>query len=121
MTQPIHRTTDIYLASFLLYHGVELIGCRRLRPKVNEFQFVADENLHDLMRLYWSGEPLLIVPTRLLAALRTLKCLAIEEERQRRFADWEASLGANEHADPRADEQGRPEPPLPAASSIPAC
>ena len=68
-----HKTTDTYLASFLLSQGAPLADCRRLGPKRVEFCFVADERLHGLIRLYWSGEPVLLVPAKLLGALRQLK------------------------------------------------
>jgi hypothetical protein len=69
----LHRTTDVFLASFLLYQKVPLAGCRRIGPKTVEFLFAADARLHALLRLYWSGEPALLVPALLMAALRTLK------------------------------------------------
>jgi hypothetical protein len=73
MTGPLHRTCDTYLASFLTSQKAVLAGCTRLSPKKVEFRFVADRRLHDLLRLYWSGEPVWLVPSRLLEAHRTLK------------------------------------------------
>lgn len=73
MTQPHYRTTDIYLACFLLHCEVVLVGCRRLSPKKSEFHFAADARLHQLLRLYWSGERTSLVPSRLLTSLRYLK------------------------------------------------
>ncbi len=73
MTTPLHRTTDPYLASFVLSEGAALAGCTRLGPKKVEFRFVADAHLHDLLRLYWSGVPTPVTPVRLFGALRRLK------------------------------------------------
>ncbi len=79
MQRPIYRTTDLHLASFLLHCGTVLAGCRRLRPKKNEFQFLADARLHQLLRLYWSATPTRIVPSRLLGTLTFLKRRALAE------------------------------------------
>ncbi len=79
MTAAIYRTTDVYLASFLLDCEATLAGCRRLRPKKTEFQFVADLRLHQLLRLYWSGMPTPLVPAELLKTLRDLKRRALAE------------------------------------------
>ncbi len=73
MSVPIHRTTDVFLASYLLSQQAALASCQRLGPKRVEFSFAADCRLHELLRLYWSGEPTLLVPARLMDALRTLK------------------------------------------------
>jgi len=73
MITPLYKTTDTYLSSFLRSQGGLLVGCQRLTPKKVEFWFVADRRLHGLLRLYWSGEPVLLVPYRLLEALRRLK------------------------------------------------
>ena len=82
MTPPLYRTTDIYLAAFLDAEGAKLHSYRKLRPKRTEFSFLADRELHDLLRRYWNREPTLIVPFKLLAALYRLKCLAIALGRQ---------------------------------------
>jgi hypothetical protein len=73
MDSPLHKTCDPYLASFLSSQKAVLAGGARLGPKKVEFRFVADRRLHDLLRLYWSNEPVLIVPSRLMDCLRTLK------------------------------------------------
>lgn len=73
MTDPLYATNDPYLASFLLNQGSVLAGYTRLGPKRVEFRFVADQKLHGLLRLYWSGTRIPLVPARLFAALRTLK------------------------------------------------
>ena len=38
-----------------------------------EYRFVADRHLHELLRLYWSGVPTVVVPIRLFGVLRKLK------------------------------------------------
>ncbi len=73
MPPPLYRTTDFHLAGFLKSQGVALEGCTRVGPKRVEFRFIADRRLHELLRLYWSGQPILLVPGRLTEALRTLK------------------------------------------------
>jgi hypothetical protein len=77
MTDPTYTTTDFHLAAFLLNEGAAFLGCTRLKPKKVEFRFAADEALHMLLRLYWRGQPLPIVPAKLLAAHHKLKCLSI--------------------------------------------
>ena len=81
MNPLLYRTTDIYLASFLLYRDASFEGCTRLGPKKTEFRFVTGRDLHDLLRLYWSGQPTLIVPFRIFDCLRKLKSLLIAESR----------------------------------------
>jgi hypothetical protein len=81
MDLPVHRTYDPYLASFVLSQGAVLTGITRLKPKKTEFRFVADRQLHDLLRLYWSGEPLPLTPARLFKTLRYVKSLALAESR----------------------------------------
>ena len=73
MSAALHTTTDPYLASFLTSQKVVLAGCKRIGPKKVEFRFVADRRLHALLRLYWSAQPIALVPSRLMDALRTLK------------------------------------------------
>lgn len=73
MTVPHYKTTDPYLASYVISEGAVLAGCTRLGPKKVEFRFVADAHLHELLRRYWSGARLSIAPARLFAALRLLK------------------------------------------------
>lgn len=70
---PCYQTNDPYLASFLMSEGAVLAGCTRLGPKRVEFRFVPNRELHDLLRLYWSGERLFVSPARLFDALRLLK------------------------------------------------
>lgn len=92
MPEPLYRTTDIYLACFLLHCEAVLVGCRRLRPKKSEFQFAADQRLHQLLRLYWSGLPTPVVPSRLLGTLKYLKRRALAEPLPQRFPSSPASL-----------------------------
>lgn len=73
MTAPHYTTTDPYLASFVLSEGAVLAGWRRIGPKKVAFRFVADHSLHQLLRLYWSAEPILVAPSRLFAVLQLLK------------------------------------------------
>lgn len=82
MNQPLYKTIDIYLASFLLCQGAKLVSYEKVRPKRTEFRFIADEDLHHQLRLYWSRERVLVVPFQLLGSLYRLKCLAIALGRQ---------------------------------------
>jgi len=80
MTAVLHKTTDPYLASFVLSEGAILTGCRRVGPKKVEFGFVADHTLHALLRVFWSGQLILVVPARLFEALRVLKSRSLTRE-----------------------------------------
>jgi hypothetical protein len=77
MTPPQYTTTDPYLASFLSFRGAALTSLRRLGPKKVAFRFEANQELHALLRLYWSGELTPTVPAELFATLHRLKCLSI--------------------------------------------
>src|SRR5205085_33573 len=68
-----YATNDPYLASFVLSEGAVLLGCRRLAPKRVEFRFESDWRLHELLRLYWGGQPIRLVPADLFRAHRYLK------------------------------------------------
>ncbi len=68
-----YKTTDQYLASFLLNEDANFVGGTRLGPKTVEFRFVADRTLHALLRAYWSNQLVSLVPSRLFAAYRFLK------------------------------------------------
>ena len=81
MTRPIHTVTDPLLAAFLDSQGAVLESCERLRPKKVAYRFSADLRLHGLLRLYWSGQPVPIVPGRFAASLRKLKSLSISRSR----------------------------------------
>jgi hypothetical protein len=73
MTAPEYVTTDLYLAAFLRHRGAVLTGLRRLGPKKVELRFEATPELHDLLRLYWSGVLTPVVPWELFMTLRQLK------------------------------------------------
>ena len=72
-----YKTLDRYLASYLLAEGAVLAGCTRLGPKTVEYRYLADRSLHEMLRRYWSGLPLLIPPIRLFKAHQHLKSLSI--------------------------------------------
>jgi hypothetical protein len=71
--RPVYVTTDLHLASFLYFRGAALVTSKRLRPKVYSFGFAADRELHDLVRLYWSGALTPVVPSLLLETPLKLK------------------------------------------------
>lgn len=77
MTAPLHTTTDIHLAGYLDANGATLHHTRRLGPKKVAYRFVADERVHGLLRLYWGGQPVPMVPGQFAASLRKLKRLSI--------------------------------------------
>lgn len=68
-----YRTPDVYLASFLLNQGAVLTDRVRVGHRRVLFQFVADEKLHHLVRVYWKRFPVQLVPAELFAALQRLK------------------------------------------------
>lgn len=80
MSVPHYITHDPYLSAFVLDQGAVLAGMRRVGPKKVEFRFEASPALHELLRLYWSELPTLVVPRRLFAKLQLLK--------RRSFAQW---------------------------------
>jgi hypothetical protein len=75
MTPSTYKTTDFFLASYLLDQGAILAGHQRVSPRGVVFRFASDERLHELLRLYWRGVPLPLVPIRIFAAFRRLKSL----------------------------------------------
>ena len=77
MTTPEYATNDIYLASFLCHHNASLTSLTRLGPKKVELRFVADAPLHELLRAYWSGRLIPVIPQELFGCLHRLKCLSI--------------------------------------------
>src|SRR5437588_4502500 len=90
-----HETTDIYLASFLFAQNAILTGCRRVGRRRNSFSFVADEKLHELLRVYWRQVPMTLVPAQLFAALRQLKSLSrLRGGMQRSALGRQSSAGA---------------------------
>ena len=76
---PEHVTTDLYLSAFLCHKGATFLGLKRLGQKKVEFRFAADEHLHDLLRLYWSGDLTPVIPCELLQCLRRLKNASINK------------------------------------------
>jgi hypothetical protein len=78
MPIPMHVTTDFYLASFLCHKGAKLLSMRRFGPKKVEFRFAANAELHHLLRLYWSGNIIPVIPWEMFMCLRRLKCLSID-------------------------------------------
>jgi hypothetical protein len=77
MISPQYTTTDSHLAAFLVSEGAPLTRLKRIGPKKVRFSFSASRELHVLLRLYWGGHPLPVVPFRLLATLHDLKCRSI--------------------------------------------
>ena len=75
MTNSRYETANVYLASFLFAHGVTLDGFERVGSRRVVYRFVADEKLHELLRLYWGNFPLPIASASLFAALQNLKKL----------------------------------------------
>jgi hypothetical protein len=75
---PEYLTTDFFLASFLVHKGATLRGLRRLGPKKVEFRFQTGEHLHGLLRLYWSGNIVPVIPWEMFLCYHRLKCLSID-------------------------------------------
>jgi hypothetical protein len=73
LAAPQYKTTDPYLASFLLSEGAVLRGCTRLSPKRVEYRFETGSMLHGLLRIYWSGQRITVCPSYLFSSLRKLK------------------------------------------------
>jgi hypothetical protein len=71
-----YETSDKYLGSFLLSQGAALGGYARVSKRRVLFRFVANEHLHELLRLYRNLTPVTLVPLQFVAALRCLKRLA---------------------------------------------
>jgi hypothetical protein len=69
----VYTTIDPHLASFLVSEGAVLTGLKRTGPKTVLFSFEASRELHMLLRLYWGGHPIPVVPAKLLRTLRDLK------------------------------------------------
>ena len=77
MTVPLYTTTDPHIAGYLDASGAALDHCRRLGPKKVAYRFVADARLHSLLRLYWSGQTVPMVPGQFAESLRKLKRMSI--------------------------------------------
>lgn len=77
MISPEYTTTDAHLAAFLVSEGAPLYYFQRLSPKKVLFSFPPSAELHVLLRLYWGGHPIPVIPSKLLATLHDLKCRSI--------------------------------------------
>lgn len=77
MIDALYTTTDAHLSAFLVNEGARFVGLDRLSSKRVLFSFIADRELHVLLRRYWSGDPIPLVPSRLLGTLFSLRCLSI--------------------------------------------
>lgn len=75
MTASRYETSNTFLASFLLSQGVRLGSFEHVSARRVLYRFVADDKLHECLRLYWSGIPTPITPGYLFATLHRLKCL----------------------------------------------
>ena len=75
MTSVPYGTSNVYLASFLLCQRAVLLGFERPSRRRFVYRFSADEKLHELLRLYWSVTPIMLVPDALFGSLRRLKSL----------------------------------------------
>jgi hypothetical protein len=75
MTASTYETSNVYLASFLFRQGATLDGFTRPSARRVVYRFLADEKLHELLRLYWGNFPLPIVAASLFAAVQQLKKL----------------------------------------------
>ncbi len=80
MTAPQYTTNDPHLAAFLVSEGSTLLELRRTGPKRVLFSFPASRELHMLLRLYWGGHPIPIVPSKILNTLHDLKCRSIARD-----------------------------------------
>jgi hypothetical protein len=78
MTPAEYVTTDFFLSAFLVHKGATLLGLRRLGPKKVEFRFETGESLHALLRLFWSGHVVPVIPWELFLCYHRLKCLSID-------------------------------------------
>ena len=78
MAAPEYVTNDFFLAAFLVHKGTTILGLRRLGPKRVEFRFETGEKVHELLRLYWSGNVAPVIPWELFLCYHRLKCLSID-------------------------------------------
>lgn len=78
MPDPEYITSDFYLAAFLCHRGATLSSLRRLGPKKVLFRFKTGPQLHELLRLYWSGNLTPVIPWELFMCYHRLKCLSID-------------------------------------------
>ena len=75
MSPSEYETSNIYLASFLRCQGMTFLGFKRASERRVLFRFASEPKLHVLLRLYWSGAPVELVPFGLFGALRNFKRL----------------------------------------------
>ena len=73
-----YETSDVYLAAFLLCMGAKFLGFSRPSKRRVLFQFRSDEQLHELLRLYWKNGEVSLIPARLFGSLRRLKGIVRE-------------------------------------------
>lgn len=78
MLPPEYVTMDFFLAAFLVHKGGTLRSLRRHGPKKVEFRFATGEQLHALLRLYWSGNVVPVIPWEMFLCYHRLKCLSID-------------------------------------------
>jgi hypothetical protein len=78
VSEKLFQSADIFLCAFLLTQGIELNHVERL-PGTQKCTFFFKKNseaeISELVRMYWSNEPISIVPSRLLHSLRHLKAM----------------------------------------------
>lgn len=74
MPMELYETSDIYIAAFLMTVGADLVGVDRSDRKRVKFQLKTDpETREELVRGYWSGKAMTIVPSQLFSCLKHLK------------------------------------------------
>ncbi|MDB5310156.1 MAG: hypothetical protein JWO38_4358 [Gemmataceae bacterium] len=81
MDDALHTTIDPHLAAFLVNEGARFVGLERSGPKRVHYSFIADLQLHTLIRVYRASLPVLIVPSQLFETLHDLRCLSIDRGR----------------------------------------
>lgn len=107
MNHSLHETSDVYLAAYLLSQGATFTGCRRVGRRRNVFSFVADEKLHELLRLYWRNMPIALVPAQVFGCLRRLKSISrLPSKPSRGTEDIAAPLESAEASDDASHANG---------------
>jgi hypothetical protein len=80
----------LYLAAFLLSQGIRLAGCDRSNPHRLRFFFPASARLHGLLRIYWSRQPIPLVPADFFRSFQRFKTLVLlHGKRERESASSE--------------------------------
>jgi hypothetical protein len=100
---PQYLTTDFYLAALLCHRGGTLLSLRRLGPKKVEFRFRTGDQLHELLRLYWSGNLTQVIPWDLFMRYHRLKCLSTDRYDGADGSSWATGTSATSPA-PDADQ-----------------